>query len=123
MALRGAIAKRFSPARSIAPTKYRNQKCEAFGLKFDSLKEMHRHQMLRLRQSAGGISDLKTQVRFPLIVNGQKVCTYVADFTYVENGVQILEDVKGGKATQTPLFRVKIKLFQALYPQYKVVIT
>lgn len=120
MALRGAIAKRFAgPVQA----KYRNQPCEAFGLKFQSKKEAHRYAMLRLRESAGGISDLKTQVRFPLVVEGHKICTYVADFTYTEDGVQIVEDVKGGKATQTPVFRVKIKLFQALYPQHRVVLT
>ena len=35
-------------------------------------------------QRANHIRDLKTQVRFDIVIKEQKVCTYIADFTYYE---------------------------------------
>ncbi len=61
------------------------------------------------------IRNLELQPRFPLIVNGTKVCTYIADFTYFERTGRVIEDVKS-KPTKTPVYRLKIKLFRALDP-------
>jgi hypothetical protein len=46
-------------------------------------------------QRAKRISDLKRQPRYPLIVNGAKICTYVADFSYVRDTALVIEDCKG----------------------------
>jgi hypothetical protein len=55
---------------------------------------------------------LELQPRYPLIVNGEKVGTYVGDFRYFEGDVLILEDVKG---ILTPVYRLKRRLVKALY--------
>lgn len=100
------------------------------GQKFDSVMEYHRWGCLKLLERAGQIQDLKRQVKFELIPiqreestevykagpqKGlpkpgallEKPCTYVADFTYIENGKLIVEDVKGAK---TEAYKIKKKL-------------
>ena len=92
------------------PSKYGNRKLKApDGQVFDSVKEFHRYGVLRLLERAGKISDLKRQVSFELIPKqeGERACTYVADFTYYENGKLVVEDCKG---YATEVFRLKKKL-------------
>ena len=79
------------------------------GQVFDSVMEFHRWGMLRLLERAGKISDLKRQVSFELIPKqeGERACSYVADFTYYENGKLVVEDCKGFK---TDAYKIKKKL-------------
>lgn len=63
-------------------------------------------------ERTGLISNLKRQVRFIIAVNGHKICTYIADFTYTENGIEVTEDVKG---YPTPEYRLKKKLMLAVH--------
>lgn len=71
---------------------------------FDSTGEAGRWATLNLLAGQGMISDLQTQVRFPLmaarVVEGRTVTArvgyYVADFTYMRDGQQVIEDFKGG---------------------------
>ncbi len=97
--------------------KYRNRRTEVDGVTFASKREARRYQELALMQKAGVISGLELQPRYPLVVNGVKVGTYVADFRYresPENGFLLLvvEDAKG---VRTPVFRLKAKLMKALH--------
>ena len=90
--------------------KYRARKVKApDGQVFDSVKEYHRWGVLRLLERAGRISDLKRQVSYELIPKqqGERACSYVADFTYMENGKLVVEDCKGYR---TPEYRLKRKL-------------
>ncbi len=80
------------------------------GRRFASKKEAKRYGELKLLQQAGKISDLVCQVRFPLTVNEQLVCTYVADFTYFEDGHLIVEDAKGKRTGE---YKLKAKLMKA----------
>lgn len=95
-----------------AGPKYRNVRTEVDSMFFASKREAKRYTELRLLQKAGQISDLKTQVRYPLDVNGQPVCHYVADFTYAEDGSLVVEDSKGYR---TPEFILKSKLMRAVH--------
>lgn len=81
---------------------------------FASQKEAKRYDGLQILELSGQISDLTLQPRFPIIVNGVKICTYIADFRYVEEGKEIVEDAKGFK---TPEFILKWKLVHVLYPE------
>jgi hypothetical protein len=89
----------------------------ADGGTFQSKKERDRYEELRLLERAEIISDLKTQVRFVMAVNGNTICTYVADFTYNESGKQIAEDAKG---CRTPVYNIKAKLFKAIYTDWEL---
>jgi hypothetical protein len=86
------------------------------GQTFASKAEARRYVHLRLLEKIGEISNLETQPKFPLVVNGEKVCTYIADFRYrvVQTGQEVVEDVKGGP-TATPAFKIKAKLLKALH--------
>ena len=79
------------------------------GQVFDSVKEYHRWGVLRLLERAGRISDLKRQVSYELIPKqqGERACSYVADFTYIEDGKLVVEDCKGFK---TDVYKIKKKL-------------
>lgn len=96
--------------------KYRNIKTEIDGKVFDSKKEANRYVYLRLMERSGAISELKTQVKYILIPknkNGREI-SYIADFTYIENGELIVEDVKS-KATKTPLYNLKKRLMAEVH--------
>jgi len=82
------------------------------GIRFASKKEANRYQELKILLKAKVIQDLVLQPRFPCHVKDKLICTYVADFKYIENGQMIIEDVKGMK---TPIYRLKKKLVEALY--------
>ncbi len=92
--------------------KYRNKKVEIDGITFDSLKEGHRYNQLKLLQRGGVISDLQLQVRFDFELNGVKMGFYKADFGYIEEGKRVIEDVKGMK---TPVYNLKKKMMLAFH--------
>ncbi len=81
--------------------KYRNKKTVFDGVPFDSKREAARYAVLKLLERGKVITDLQMQVPFILapsvIVAGRKKppLKYIADFVYMENGKQVIEDVKG----------------------------
>ena len=93
-----------------AKSKFFNKKTVIDGFKFDSQKEAAHYCYLKARQHIGQISDLKLQVRFPLKMCDKLICHYVADFTYIENGVLIIEDVKSAFTKKNPVYRLKKKM-------------
>jgi hypothetical protein len=93
--------------------KYRNKPTIVDGHKFASRAEARRYNELKLFQLSREISDLELQPKFPLVVNGELVCTYIADFSYEQRGYRVIEDVKS-PVTKTPLYRIKAKLLRAL---------
>jgi hypothetical protein len=95
--------------------KYNNKKTELDGIIFDSKKEAKRYWELKLLEKAGKIEKLKLQPAFELKVNNEKICTYKADFEYIDRSkynVVVVEDVKGVK---TPVYNLKKKLMKAIY--------
>ena len=95
--------------------KYRNQPVTVAGRRFDSKREAARFGELLLLERAGEVSEIECQVRYDMVVNGRKICTYVADFRYRDrSGRVIVEDVKS-PASKTPAYRLKAKLMVALH--------
>lgn len=111
--------------RSLKQSKYHAEKSVEDGMKFDSKKEAKRYKELALREQAGEISELCTQVKYVLIPsqkdeNGkvvERAISYVADFTYYDqNGVFHVEDVKGYKGGQAyAIFKLKRKLMRYVH--------
>lgn len=95
-------------------SKYGNKKVIFDGIKFDSKKEGNRYLELKGRQMAGEISDLRFQVVYDLEINGFLICSYIADFTYKENALEVVEDVKSKATRKLPVYRIKNKLMQAI---------
>lgn len=98
--------------------KYHSRKVEVDGILFDSRKEARRYAELLLLEKAGAIRNLQRQVKFDLIpsqkIDGKVVerpCTYVADFTYLEDtGRFVVEDTKGFK-TKDYIIKRKLMLY------------
>lgn len=101
--------------------KYGNKKTMVNGIKFASKAEAKRYCTLELLNRSGIISELELQPRFeicPQVKHEGKTIrkkSYVADFKYILDGVEIVEDVKGFK---TATYNLKKSLFLHLYPQY-----
>ena len=105
--------------------KFYNEKVIVNGIKFDSKLEARHYKELLLLERGGIIKELVLQPCFELQPkfekNGEKfqAITYRADFQYtlVKTGATIIEDVKG---LETETFKLKKKLFEYKFPQYKL---
>ena len=88
-------------------------------MKFHSKKEADRFVELTLMEKAQAIQDLKTQVKFPLVPKDElgREVVYVADFTYYDQGVLVVEDVKSPITKKNPVYRLKRRL---LFNKYKI---
>lgn len=94
-------------------SKYGNRKVKYKGEWFDSQHELDRYLELLLLERAGEITDLRRQVKYPLIPAQrepdtigprggvhkgaliEQECYYKADFVYILDGREIVEDAKG----------------------------
>ncbi len=117
----------------MAKSKFHSKKITVDGITFDSKKEYRRYCELALLEKAGQIQSLELQKVFELIPaqyenvsreeyiksKGKKTkgkcieraCKYIADFTYMQDGKFIVEDVKGYKKGKAyDLFVIKRKL-------------
>lgn len=77
--------------------------------RFDSKMEYRRYLDLTMMERAGVISNLRRQVKYPIVIDGVLVCTYVADFVYLQDGQEVVEDSKGYR---TPEYRQKKRLMK-----------
>lgn len=99
-------------------TKYGANKTVVNGRKFDSKSEAKRAGELELAQRFGQISDLRYQVVYILapsvVINGRKkpALRYVADFVYIRDGVEVVEDRKG---MLTAVYRIKRHLMKSVH--------
>ena len=95
--------------------KYGNRKTVVDGITFDSAKEAARWQELSMLERGNAIHDLEYQVKYPLVVNGVKIASYVADFRYWQEETLIVEDVKSEATRKNRAYRIKVKLMAACY--------
>ena len=100
-------------------TKYNSKRTTVDGISFHSKAEAKRYMELRLLEKANKIYNLNLQPKFDCVVEGEKICTYRADFEYwIRNGdfspddKYICEDVKGFR---TQVYNIKKKLVEALH--------
>ena len=102
--------------------KYRNVQKTIDGRTYHSTLEANYAQYLELLKRGKEIQDWKPQPVFRLDVNGHHICKIIPDFLVItKHGAEEIHETKCW-ATQTPEFRIKKKLFEALYPQYKFVV-
>jgi len=103
--------------------KFNAVKIEKDGMKFDSKKEYKRYIELTALMQRGEIQDLKCQVKFELApkvkIAGEKrakpALRYFADFTYISNGMLIVEDVKSAVTRKLASFRNKKHLMKTVH--------
>lgn len=92
--------------------KYLNKRVIVSGVKYDSIKESNRGAELKALEKNGVISRLEMQKVFELIPkqNGERAVKYIADFVYIEDGKQVVEDVKSKATRKLPAYIIKRKL-------------
>ena len=93
--------------------KYNARKTEVDGIKFDSKMESDRYLQLKQMQEEGIISNLQLQVPIEILPKFKKyrALRYIADFVYILDGVEVVEDVKGFK---TDVYQIKKRLLDQL---------
>lgn len=116
-------------------SKYGNRKIvDIDGNKFDSKKEQKRYYELKLMEREGLIQNLKRQVPFELLpamyetevielktkTKEVRKCVhrateYIADFTYLQDGDEVVEDVKADKKFQDPVYKLKKKMMYYIH--------
>lgn len=97
--------------------KYSNTFTEYGGRKYHSAKEAKYAEELDWRLKGKNIASWEAQVRLPIIINGEKICTYILDFliTYPD-GTKEYIDVKGyKKGVAYQYFKIKSKLLKAIH--------
>lgn len=67
---------------------------------FHSTSEYKRFLDLKMLERANAITNLRRQVKYPLVLDGVQIQTYIADFVYIENGREIVEDFKGFRTSE-----------------------
>lgn len=132
--LKGQLAARAKPkgrpgtiqfGQKRSTSKYGNIKVidPATGIKFDSKAEHKYYVQLKLRERAGEVTEIELQPIFWLTeARGRAGTKYKADFRFkdVKTGQTHVIDVKGGMATQTPMFRDKMKQMRERHPSVTV---
>lgn len=109
-----AVVAALKPKRS----KYNARRTEYNGRTYDSAAEAAYAAELDLKKKAGLIREWIPQVRVPLEVNGIKICTMVMDFQVfypVASGLQSQVEYIEVKGFETPVYKLKRKLFEAIY--------
>ncbi len=109
--------KTFGAPNAAKPRKYGNKPIEAGGIKFGSQKECRHHMGLVKRLAAGEIRNLRHEPPFQYTEGGKVMFTIKPDHVWEErnaegNWRQRIADTKC-KATMTPVWRLKKKLFEA----------
>ena len=97
----------YNPKRRGSRPKYGNKKVTVQGIKFDSKWESQRYLYLKSLERADQVKDLELQVRYNIEINGEKICTYVADFRYQKQNkdgewYEVVEYAKGVKKRGAP---------------------
>ena len=103
--------------------KYNNKIITVNNIKFSSKGEANRYCNLMLLVRGKVIKDLELQPKFLLQPSFRKngkthrAINYIADFRYIENDKEVIEDFKG---METEVFKIKRKLFEYNYPDLEL---
>jgi ethanolamine ammonia-lyase small subunit len=108
---------------TLKQAKYRSKKVVQDGITFDSKKEARRWVELEMMQAEGQISELRRQVPFVLApavkldgeVRTKPALRYMSDFTYVLDGVLVVEDTKSAPTRKLPAYRMKKHLMATVH--------
>ncbi len=104
--------------------KHRNVPTVYDGIRFASKIESRHYMVLKIMEAHGNITELKLQPRFLLqekftdaAGTKRRAIVYVPDFSFIRDGLQIAVDSKGA---ETPMFKMKAKMFALKYPHIRL---
>lgn len=96
-------------------SKYKNASCKCLkGHIHDSILEAGHCNIIQKLYKG---TEIKTQKRFDFVVNGQKICSHIVDF-YIPDKNIVIES----KGFPTDVWKIKQKLFIALYPEIEYIV-
>ena len=104
--------------------KYRNKRVFYDGYWFDSKAECRRYKELILIEKAGEIEKLVVHPRFmlqpaffaPLQEKRIRAVACTWDFAYLEDGRQVVEDVKSEPTRKETAYNIRKRLFIKMFP-------
>jgi len=104
--------------------KYSNKRCRCNQDHFhDSIGEAAYCNLLGILKKGGQIKDYETQKTFDLKVNGTTICRHRVDFLVTNNNGNVeVREYKGGRITETAVWNIKRKLFEACYPDIPYIV-
>jgi hypothetical protein len=102
-------------------SKYHNTPSQYKGRLYHSRFEAEYAMILDDMKNNSEIMDWQPQYVLRLDVNGKHICNYIADFVVVKAG-QDNAEIHETKGYFTPISKLKWRLAQALYPDYKFVL-
>ena len=122
--------KYFQPWQKTGPTKHSVAKktvC-AHGHEHDSKREAKRCDQLHILQEAGEIAGLRTQPFFAFVIDGERLKManghdggVTLDFSYVDGGKLVAEDVKGrSKLSDSRDWPLRKALFKHIYKAWEL---
>ncbi|TAV98484.1 DUF1064 domain-containing protein [Rhizobium ruizarguesonis] len=85
------------------------------GILFDSKREAEVYRDLKLLERSGRISGFERQRKFELIVNGEIIGTYRADFAFIDHDQDCKFRVVDVKGVVTRDFKRVQKIIKAIY--------
>jgi len=105
-------------------SKYKSRKAEVDGHTFDSKAEAKYYEQLKWLLEHKEIKSFRLQPRYTLLESFKKngktfrKTEYIADFEihHIDGSIEVV-DVKG---FETPVFSIKRKLFEKLYPDHRL---
>lgn len=98
-------------------TKYHNKRQEYNGYQYMSKLEADVAYQLDMRIKAKEVKSYQRQVKIPLDVKGHHICNYIIDFVVkCTDGTTEYTEAKG---FETDVWKMKWKLFEALYGNKK----
>jgi len=102
---------------STSRSKYNISKVRWRNIVFDSNAEAARYEVLLRKEAAGAIDCLRYhKMRFVIGKNDKDRLTwYTPDFTMIENGLLVAEEVKGPRVRDWP---IRAAAFIALFPEW-----
>lgn len=101
-----------------------HKKVKVGSISFDSKTEALRYKELKILEQKGEIINLTPHPKFTLLKPyttnhdiKQRALTYTADFSYIDakTNKEIVEDTKSSYTAKDRVFRLKAKLFQAVF--------
>ena len=92
--------------------RYYAKKTRVDGYLFDSKMEARRYEQLKLLERAKTIERLAVHPKWEINLDKTWICDVEMDFSYMENGKVVIEDVKGH---DNVLSKLKRRLFEAKY--------
>jgi hypothetical protein len=108
------------PSYILRGSKFNNTPSQYKGRVYHSRKEAEYAMALDDMKNMGEIKDWTPQYRLKLEVNGQHITNYIADFLVEKTTGQI--EIHETKGYFTDSAKIKWRLAQALYPDYKFIL-